>query len=218
MRVLSTKCLLPEQKKQLEDQQIEITEYNAINIEFLNFDDEIIVENAIITSQNAAKAIIDKKIVIKNCFCVGEKTQSFLEAHGQNVKKTTHYGLELAKFIVKYYKNESFWFFCSTIRGDDIPNILEKNNISLKQIEVYKTTLNTQTINQTFDAILFFSPSGVQSFTTNNTIGKAQAFCIGTTTAASAKPYTNNILMPKKPTVERVLSLVIKHYKNKYAD
>ncbi|WP_338732169.1 uroporphyrinogen-III synthase [Mangrovimonas cancribranchiae] len=211
MTILSTKILNQEQKNVLTKANINVIDYNAITIDFLDFDDEIIADNAIITSKNAVKAVIDKKVVIKNCFCVGEKTKTRLEENGQNVSKTTNYGADLAKFIVKNHKNEHFWFFCNNIRRDELPNMLTKNNISFKEVEVYKTSLNKQIISEAFDAVLFFSPSGIESFTANNNLKNKTVFCIGKTTAEAAKPYTKNIHIANKPTIESVLQLAAKH-------
>ncbi|RSK41444.1 uroporphyrinogen-III synthase [Mangrovimonas spongiae] len=210
MTILSTKILTQEQKNVLTKANINVIDYNAITIDFLDFDDEIIAENAIITSKNAVKAVIDKKVVIKNCFCVGEKTKALLEENGQNVTKMTNYGTDLAKFIVKNHKNEHFWFFCNNIRRDELPNILTKNNISFKEVEVYKTALNKQLISKPFDAVLFFSPSGIESFTANNSLKNKAIFCIGKTTAKAAKPFAENIHIANKPTIESVLKSVVK--------
>lgn len=211
--VLSTKILTQDQKNLLEKASIQLTEYNAIHISFVDFDSDIIVENAIITSQNAAKAAIDKKVLIRNCFCVGEKTQAFLEEHGQNVIKMAHYAEELAKIIQKKYKNEHFTFFCGSLRRDTIPEALKANHISFIEIEVYKTTLNPQTIEGTFDGILFFSPSGVESYMTNNHLEQQIAFCIGKTTAEAVKKYSKKTSIASHPTIESVLENVVKHLK-----
>jgi uroporphyrinogen-III synthase len=209
--ILSTKILTQEQKQPLENAHIQLTEYAAIDIDFVEFDGDIIVENAIITSQNAAKAIIDKKVLIRHCFCVGEKTQAFLEEYGQNVIKMTHYAEELAKIIQKKYKNEHFTFFCGNLRRDTIPEALKTNHISFIEIEVYKTTLNPQAIEGAFDGVLFFSPSCVESYVAKNNLEQQIAFCIGETTAEEVKKYSKNSVIASHPTIESVLEKVVKY-------
>lgn len=211
--VLSTKTLSSEHKLFLNKANIQVIDYDAIDIAFVNFDTEIIVENAIITSQNAAKAIIENKVVIKNCFCVGEKTMAYLEEHGQYVSKMKLYAQDLANHIVKYHKNDSFIFFCSDKRQDTLPEILKQHHIPVKEIIVYNTVETPQTINDTYDAILFFSPSGINSFTSKNSLENKTAFCIGNTTAEAAKPHTTNIVTATAPTIEHVLQSVVKHAK-----
>ncbi|CDF81139.1 uroporphyrinogen-III synthase [Formosa agariphila KMM 3901] len=211
--ILSTKTLHKEHKALLTKANIQVTEYNAISIDFVDFDSEIIVENAIITSQNAAKAVIDNKVVIRNCFCVGEKTMAFLEEHGQNVSKMKLYASELANYIVKYHKNEAFVFFCGNLRQDTLPDALKEHNIGLKEIIVYNTQTEPQKIDGEFDAILFYSPSGVSSYLTDNQISNETIFCIGKTTAAALQEQTKNIVIPSSPTIENLLQSVVKYSK-----
>ncbi|QDO93083.1 uroporphyrinogen-III synthase [Formosa sediminum] len=211
--ILSTKLLYKEYKAVLTKANIQLTEYDAIKIEFIDFDSEIIVENAIITSQNAAKAVIENKVVIKNCFCVGERTMKYLEENGQNVSKMKLYGSDLANYIVKYHKNDTFTFFCGNLRHDAIPNILQEHNISLKEIIVYHTLPAPEKIDHTFDAILFYSPSGVSSYLTENTITNETLFCIGKTTAEALPEHIKNIIVPTSPTIENLLQTVVKYSK-----
>lgn len=211
--IISTKILSKEHKAFLNKANIKVIDYNAIDIAFVNFDSEIIVENAIITSQNAAKAVIDNQVVIKNCFCVGEKTMAFLEANGQYVSKMKSYAQDLAHYIVKYHKNDSFVFFCGNLRQDTLPELLKKNNISLKEIIVYNTSSALKEIKEEFDAVLFYSPSGLSSFTAVNTLVNKTAFCIGPTTAEAAKEHTKNIVVATTPTIEHLLQTVVKNAK-----
>lgn len=213
MRILSTKILTQDQKQILKEVSIDLIEYPAIKIDFLPFDEDIIADNAIITSQNAAKAIIDKKILIKNCYCVGDKTTAFLEENGQNVKKTKQNASELAHFISKNLKNDRFWYFCNNLKRDELPSLLKANQIQLQEVEVYKTSLNFEKIEPSFDGILFFSPSGIESFTKHNNLDQKHAFCIGNTTAEAVKKYTNQIHIASKPTIEHVLQLAVKYSK-----
>lgn len=211
--ILSTKMLYKDHKAILSKANITVTEYNAILIDFIDFDSEIIVENAIITSQNAAKAVITNKVVIKNCFCVGEKTTAFLEEHGQNVSKMKLYSSDLAHFIVKHHKNDTFTFFCGNLRHDDLPDTLKEHKIKLKEITVYNTLPAPQKIEEKFDAILFYSPSGVSSYLMQNEINNEVLFCIGKTTAEAVKEYSKNIVIPSSPTIENVLQSVVKYSK-----
>lgn len=211
MKILSTKRLSAAQKATLTEHGMEVREYDAIDILPLDFETPAVVGHAIITSRNAAKCIIHKKIRPENCFCVGEKTRQFLEENGQHVVKMEQNASKLAEYLVKNHKNGMFWFFCGTRRRDELPQILRENKVSFKEIFVYHTSLNTPVIEEVFDGILFFSPSTVESFFTHNSLLQSIAFCIGKTTAEAVKPYTGNIVTASIPTVENVLERVIKH-------
>ena len=211
--VLSTKMLSQAQKNLLLNAGIGLVEYIAIKIETIDFTCETVISNGIITSRNAAKTIISRKIKIENLFCVGEKTAALLKDHGFNIAETANYGKDLAEILCKKYSNRIFTFFCGDKRLDDIPLILKEKNIEVKEIEVYKTILVPKTFDQKFDGILFFSPSAVQSFSMKNHPGDSPVFCIGTTTATEAENFTQNIIIATKPSIENVIVQVVKKFK-----
>ncbi len=210
--VLSTKKLLPNQKELLLHSGIGLVEYDAIAIEPVAFELEGSIKNAMATSKNSVKALVDNKVQIENCFCVGEKTKALLEANGYNVKVMTNYGKELAAIIVSEFADESFTFFCGNWRRDELPEILKENNVTFTEIEVYKTVLKPKKFERTFDGVLFFSPSGVQSFVMGNHLKNTTAFCIGSTTAEEAEKYTNKISIATKTTIENVIVQVVKYF------
>ena len=211
--VLSTKTLSPAQKNLLLNAGIGLVEYNAIKIEALDFTCEEVISNGIITSQNAAKIIINRKIKIENAFCVGENTAAFLKDQGFDIVESANYGKDLAEILYKRYSSRNFTFFCGDKRRDDIPLILKQKNIEVREIEVYNTTLVPKTFDQKFDGILFFSPSAVQSFMMKNQPGQTPAFCIGTTTASEAENFTQNIIIATKPSIENVIVQVVKKFR-----
>jgi uroporphyrinogen-III synthase len=211
--VLSTKKLTESQRNLLLQAGIGLVEYDAIVIKQTDFDVKGKFKNAIITSQNAVKALLNKDIPIENCFCVGEKTKALLKKNGYKVKAMTNYGKELAEIIVDKFADEEFTFFCGNLRRDEIPNLLQKYNIRFTEVEVYKTVLKLKKIERTFDGVLFFSPSAVDSFTKENRLENTIAFCIGATTAAEAKKYTNEVNIATKPTIENVIVQVVKKLK-----
>jgi len=217
--ILSTKLLTPDQKMILNNAGIHFQEYQAIKIHYKEFQLPTGFDYYIFTSQNAVIAFnshlsnFQKKMLLgKECFCVGEKTKLLLEKNGQKVIKMSQNVADLAHFIVKYHKNKSFLFLCGNIRNDDLPNILTKNKRYFKEIVVYDTELNSQHFSESFDGILFFSPSGVKSFTLSNEVGKSVVFCIGNTTAKEAALFTDSIIAADTPTIENLLKKVISHY------
>jgi len=208
--VLTTKKLTEAQRGLLLQAGIGLVEYDAISIEFVDFEAKEQIENAIITSQNTVKALVKKNVQIKNCFCVGEKTKALLEANRFEVKVMTNYGKELAEIIVKEYVHEAFTFFCGNLRRDELPSILKENKVAFTEVEVYNTVLKPKKFDRTFDGVLFFSPTAVESFMKENQLKNTTAFCIGSTTAAEAEKYTNEIIIASKPTIENVIVQVVK--------
>ena len=215
--VLSTKKLLPNQRELLLNTGLGLVEIDFISIEPIDFEIQEIPENLIFTSKNAVKAIFDherrQEMQQKKIFCVGEKTADFLRKNNFEVVATAHSGARLGAIIAEKHKASEFLFFCGRKRNDDLPEILKKNNVQLSEVQVYDTQLTPKQVERVFDGVLFFSPSGVESFCFKNALFDTPAFCIGHTTASEAKKYTDNVIVASKPTVENVIVQAIKKLK-----
>jgi uroporphyrinogen-III synthase len=217
MVVLSTKKLSKKQIALLDEKKFALVHANFIKIKALKFSLDQINENFIFTSKNAVKSVLKKNKVDsfknKECFCVGEKTKLFLEKKGLNVVEYTTDASTLAEIIVKKYSNKTFTFFSGTIRKDILPKKLIENDIVFNEIQVYKTILQPKSIVLEIDAILFFSPSAVESYLQKNKIeNQTTCFCIGNTTAKALENTSKNIIIASQPSVENVMEEVIKYY------
>lgn len=213
--VLSTKKLTLSQKQLLLNSGLSFVEYDAIIIEIFPFTSEIKAgDNFIITSQNGIRALLQGRMADQllnvNFFCVGEKTAELLRSNGLRVLETANYGADLAKILVNKYKNSSFTYLCGSIRRDELPLILKDHQVNFNEIEVYSTSLNQKKFQQEFEAVLFFSPSGIQSFCSVNELKNTTAICIGKTTASEAENHTKNIITATKPTIENVIAQAAK--------
>ncbi|MEL6812329.1 MAG: uroporphyrinogen-III synthase [Bacteroidota bacterium] len=216
--ILSTKKLTSSQRELLLNSGLRFVEYDAIAITPLNFEAPKEVENAIFTSKNAVTSILFRDIQIENCFCVGEKTKTLLEENGYKVTKSAKNSTELAHFISKIHTNEAFLYFCGKERLDALPNILKTEKIIFSEIKTYKTDLKLKKFEQKWDGILFFSPSGVESYFSSNPtleedVAKCHAFCIGETTATAAKKYTDRVITANTTSVESVIAKTVKTLK-----
>ena len=221
IRLLSTKKLLVNQKQFLLNANISVVEADFISIKQQKVAIEIINENLIFTSQNAVLSLVEnlektdtlELLRKKNVFCVGLKTKALLEENGFNVIAYTGYAADLAEIISLIYSKEKFTFFSGNLRRDTLPEALSEAEVVWNEIQVYETVLTPQKISGTFDGILFFSPSGIESYLKNNKITKETCFCIGTTTAEALENITNNVIIANQPTVENVIIQCINFYK-----
>ena len=215
-RILSTKKLSKALKNKLSDAKIELVEKNFIQTKSIDFEIPQLNDYLIFTSKEAAKSVLKsdvKNVLSKSCLCVGNKTRSFLEKKGFIVLESADYAEELIQIIESKYKTNSFTFFCGNIRRNTIPAFFQQNKIAYNKIVVYETKLKPHQIKETFDGVLFYSPSGVNSFLEKNTLENKTCFCIGTTTAKALENKTKNIVITSQPTVEHVIDEVIKYYK-----
>jgi uroporphyrinogen-III synthase len=217
IHILSTKILSPIQKQELINANFEVTEADFIATKKQNFELKGINENLIFTSQNAAQSILEcenvEELKSKNVFCVGLKTKILLSESGFNVIAYTGYAADLAEIISLIYANESYTFFSGNLRRETLPKALKEANIKFNEIQVYETTLTPQKIKTPVDGILFFSPSGVESYLKDNTIKKETCICIGDTTAESLAKITKNIVIAEQPTIEDVIEECINEYR-----
>jgi uroporphyrinogen-III synthase len=226
IQLLSTKILSPKQKEIFHSSGIQLTEYNAIDIEYKDFNPEGDFDHYIFTSQNAVRSFlraIDKltslkkreELMARSCFCIGGKTSALLKQNGLKILKKAQNSSDLGDFIAKSYKNEAFLFICGNRRRSDLPDRLTKFAVRYEEIIAYKTIFNIKVISGAFDGVLFFSPSGVQSYVSGNELNNITAFCIGETTAAEAAAYAHKVIVAEDQTIESVLKSALTHFVSK---
>ena len=231
-KVLSTKKLDRSLIEQAKKEDIEIIEQEAIKVTPILSKEkwlEIfqVIENkkefVVFTSSNAVFAInkylndytnpfpVDWKI-----YSLSGKTKESLEnkTFGEIVA-TADNSKELAERIVQSQLKEVI-FFCGNKRRDELPSILKQAGIKVQEIVVYDTIETSTPAETDMDAILFFSPSAVQSFFSINQL-KATVVCfaIGQTTANSIAVCANNkIICSKTSSQEALLREVINYFKS----
>ena len=219
INILSTKKLLPNQKQDLLDANFALIEEDFIETKIKNFELSKVNDNLIFTSQNAVQSILQhpkcNELKSKNVFSVGMKTKDLLTENGFNVIAYTGYASDLAEIISLIYSKESYTFFSGNLRRDVLPNTLKENGITFNEIGVYETKITSKKITKKLDGILFFSPSGVESYFKMNTIKDETCFCIGETTAeALENKKVKTIVIADKPSVENVITEVLEYYNN----
>lgn len=214
IRIVSTKKLLPSQKEYLLNADFSLEEADFIHIENLNFELKTIQEFLIITSQNAAESIfLNPKIddlKKHKCFCVGIKTKALLEQNGFEIIEHSDYSAELASIICNQYQKRTFTFFSGNLRRDILPEAMLLAQVNFQEIVTYKTILQSSKFDSKPDGILFFSPSGVESYLKENTITDETCFCIGKTTAEALE--TTNTIIANQPTIENTIFQCINYY------
>lgn len=234
-KVLSTKKLESSLVEQAKENGIEIIGQDFIAVKpILNqetFDKILDIINnkklnVALTSANAVDALnsymhfSDTYLVVSwNIFCLSGKTkQAILNALllKKNIVADANDAAELAnKIIAKGVKE--IGFFCGDKRRDDLPMALKKAGIKVHEIILYETTENPIAVANDFDAVLFYSPSGVQSFFSVNELNKRSVcFAIGRTTATSVATFTNNIIIKSTtPDPKKMVEDVIEYFKEK---
>jgi len=219
VNMYSTKTLTDEQK-QLFHEDVVSQSSDFIKISSNRMTPKVLKplpKNVIITSKNAVEALLTnfapQELQFENIYCVGRKTKRLVERKIGKVKHTENNSKTLAEYLVEYIDGTEVTYFCSDIRLDELPSILNENNIEVNEVKAYETKYDAIKIDDTIKGVMFYSPSTVQSYKQENIATDDMiAFCIGETTAKEARKHFNDVRIAKIPTVESVIELVNEHF------
>lgn len=175
---------------------------------------------AIFTSTNAVTAIENAMPLDWKIFCLsGATRRAAAERFGENaIAGSADSAAGLAEVIIsRGSSGESgtpgeCWFFCGDKRRDELPDSLKAAGWRVHEVVVYQTILTPHHTGKTYDAIVFFSPSAVESFFSMNTIGpQVSLFAIGRTTAAAIRAKCPNpVLISEQPDEQLLIRQIIK--------
>ena len=226
-RLLVTKKIDGALREEAEAKGIEVIEKEFIRIQLPDtklgglFSEK---ENTIVfTSKNAVKAVGQSAKEIAHAtwkiFCLEGATLAACTNYFPDavIEATAPDGASLAEKIIRKNPTSGILFFCGDRRRDELPTLLKENNLSLKEIVMYRTEPSPVPVNEAFDGVGFFSPSAVESFFSMNTIGNdVICFAIGNTTSAALKEHgVSNIITLKRPVeaelIEEVIKVINKH-------
>jgi len=219
----------------IDDPLINEAKHQNIEIDILSFIETVPIrsievqqeiENALLkssavvfTSMNAVEAVaneLDGHQPDWRIYSMGNTTRQLVKKYfgEEAIAGTAESAAELAELIVEEDNSDDIFFFCGEQRRDELPDILRSNDIDVNEIVVYQTIQVKHKIEKTYHGILFFSPSAVQSFFSNNKISdKTILFAIGNTTATEIKKYANNkIITGDEPSKENLVMEMIRYY------
>lgn len=172
----------------------------------------------IFTSVNAVEAV-NRHLKQKpdwTIYCMGGVTKDAVyDIFGKHsVTGTAKTATSLAEKIVDDKAVNDVVFFCGDQRLDDLSETLISNKIKVEELVVYNTIQTPQSIEKNYNAVLFFSPSAVHSFFSENTIAiNVKLFSIGKTTTATIQTYcTNPVITSEWPGKDQMIELVMKHF------
>ena len=173
----------------------------------------------VFTSMNAVDAVAalkDEQQPDWNIYCIGTATNKLVQQYfGEgSIAGTANSAAELAELIATDRFIDKVIFFCGDQRRDELPGILQQNNIEVNEVIVYQTITVPHKITDAYHGILFFSPSAVESFFSNNTIPQQTIlFAIGNTTATTVKKFSNNkIIISDNPGKENLVQKMIEYF------
>ena len=215
--VLSTKKLQSNQKQFLLNAGFSVIEADFIKISTLPFQIKNKPTLLLFTSQNAVESVLKNKKaeILKTipAICVGIKTKQLLEKNGFRVLAMEEYAQRLAPIIQKDFSKEYIAFFAGNLRRNVLPDAMNQANITFDEYLVYQNEESSVKIEHHTNGLLFYSPSGVESYLKQNTITTQTCFCIGTTTADALKNITKNVVIANQQTIEELIKLICLTFK-----
>lgn len=142
-------------------------------------------------------------------YAVGFKTKLEIRKHGYGTYKVTKHASDLADFIIEHSQKEDFLHFCGNLALDILDQRLPLQNIFYKKVTIYKTNLLYPEIYENYDAVVFFSPSGVRSFAKFNSLENLKLFSIGQTTEKELKKFTQSkVYTSRESNLEDLLNII----------
>lgn len=173
----------------------------------------------VFTSMNAVDAVLawqDGQQPDWVIYCMGNTTKLLLkENFGEHsVAGTASSAAELAELIAEESDIDEVIFFCGEQRRDELPAILRNKGIEVHEIIVYETIHTPHKVSKDYQGILFYSPSAVSSFFSNNKVpAQTILFAIGNTTAKTIQQYCNNtIIIGKEPGKEELVRQAMEYF------
>lgn len=173
----------------------------------------------VFTSMNAVTAVLAQQDYQQPdwvIYCMGNTTKKLLqESFGiHSVAGTANNAAELAERIAQESDTDEVIFFCGEQRRDELPEILDRKGIQVREIVVYETIHTPHKVNKQYQGILFYSPSAAASFFSNNKVAEQTIlFAIGNTTAKTIQQYCNNtIIVGKAPGKEELVRQAMEYF------
>ncbi|MBI3139843.1 MAG: uroporphyrinogen-III synthase [Sphingobacteriales bacterium] len=173
----------------------------------------------VFTSMNAVEAVAARQEGQQPdwyIYCTGHTTRQRVEKYfgKELIAGTAGSAAELADRILAAEGTDHVLFFCGDRRRDELPAMLRSHGIEVEEIRVYQTIAVPQKVSQYYDGILFFSPSAVESFFSNNRLpGQTTLFAIGPTTAEAIRKYSQNkTVICEQPGKDYLLQQAIRYF------
>jgi uroporphyrinogen-III synthase len=152
----------------------------------------------------------------KDIFAISGKTYEELERHGLSPVITAQNSDTLTEGVIEKKITSCIIHVCGNIRLDTLEQKLTNAGIKYYPLVVYNTKLLTDIhLEEEFDVILFYSPSGVEGYLSANKISdRTICCCIGNTTAGKLRQTVNSskIIISPFPSPKSMIERAAKYF------
>lgn len=224
LKVLSTKLLSEDLIESAHKMGMSLKCEDFIRVHELDFDISALkalrYDAIVFTSSNAVSSFygnedLDRPDHAIPVYAISGKTQEELENYDIVPIAVADNANELADKILDNKNIRSVLHICGSLRLDVLENKLTAAGVGYIPFTVCETILNSTILDDIYDVVMFFSPSGIDSFVMKNELNPGTLYCcIGETTADRLKSINDKliIIVPVKPTPEAMITM-IKNYK-----
>lgn len=212
-KVLLTKELNKEQEALAYDYGLDVVEHPFIKVT-LEYDtvEPPHADVWILTSSNAARylsanlADIPRELYPEKVVCIGPATAEHIKNIGRAIEMPSYGTAENVVDLVKSLGARSAVFFSGNLRSNTIPEGLQ-DELDFTELQVYQTELLDEKLGMSqFEAVAFFSPSGVRGFAQSNELTNQKVIAVGTVTKQAVRDVLGvRAGIPASPSVEDVL-------------
>jgi uroporphyrinogen-III synthase len=218
--IISLRTLSPEWIHYAAQAGITIQDFDFLQItikETSIFEQKVVTNThpLIFTSQHAIQAVAPllNRLENKQVFVIKGKTYESSFKAGFQILASAKDSVDLANAIVAHHPKAVL--HCTTsYRRPALDKILSSYSIDYQCIEVYDKQLTPRKID-TYDGLIFFSPSQVDAFIIENELlPNKPAFCIGKTTADHLRRMKHYpILVAQQSSISNLITLILDFYK-----
>lgn len=157
-------------------------------------------------------------------FCISESTAFYLQKYIVYRKRKIFFGekrFEDLMEIIQKHKGETYLVPLSDIHKQSIPTLLDKSKIKYSKAILYRTVSSdlSDLADVNYDALAFYSPSGITSLLQNFPDFKQNNTLIAAFGPSTSKAVTDNDLrldiqapMPQAPSMTMALDQYIKKF------
>ncbi len=183
-----------------------------------------ICKHVVLTSITGAKAFLqitnqlglDKSNY--TVYCISRGTKEYVQTSGLSIKSTAPDASTLADEILRDVDVKEVVHIGGNLKRNELSEKLNSAGVAVHNVIAYRTEFTPVTIGISYQAIIFFSPSAVDSFLSHNPVLQVPCFCIGKTTAdhAAQNGYQHTYI-PDAPSEEILLNTIVAHYSKSQA-
>lgn len=227
IKILSTKSLSTNAIEYADTLGVKINCVDFIQTEAVHFDEQQInwntLDAVVFTSSNAVRYFFGegggRVPAGKTIFSLSGKTAAELKEYGITPTFTAINAAALAGAIIGVKAVKNLLHVCGNLKLETIETQITSAGINYHPLVVYNTYYgDAQPLTEQYDGIMFFSPSGVQSYLRGNSIQPDVIYCcIGQTTADSLRALNTHaqIIVPEIPSPEAMTVEVARYFQTR---